>query len=529
MENKDFDYIVVGAGSSGCVIANRLSKNPSNSVLLIEAGGDDWNPMIHIPIMCGVLYPKKINNWFYKSQPDPNLKNRQIFLPRGKVLGGSSAINGMVYIRGHQNDYDLWRQSGCEGWAFKDVLPYFTKSENHSSRKDNFHGENGPVGVRTGNTENELFDAFINAGHSAGYPICDDFNGESQEGFGRYDFTIKNGRRQSTSVAYLKGIKNRKNLKILKHAHAKKIIFSNNEAEGLVYKRFGSDRKVFANKEIILSLGTFNSPTLLQVSGIGDEKDLNELGIEAIHNLPGVGKNLQDHVAVYVQHFCKKPITIKSMFRPDVASKAFLEAVFFGTGPVAAFPLEAGGFVRTRPELDMPDIQFHFCPGLGPDMPGSDKHGFFSNICQLRPNSRGWVTASSKSNELPPKINTNFLSHEDDLRTLRDGVNILRKVFSQPAFDSLKSDEVSPGKEIESEESLNNWIKETAETIYHPVGTCKMGIDIMSVVDPKLKVIGTENLRVADASIMPTLVGGNTNAPSMMIGEKASNLILEEN
>ena len=527
MSNKNVDYIVVGGGSAGCVVANRLSEDPSNDVMLWEAGGTDWNPMIHLPLMCGVLYPSRINNWFYKSQPDPNLFNREIFVPRGKVMGGSSSINGMVYIRGHQRDYDIWRQAGCDGWAFDDVLPYFKKAENHADRNNSFHGSNGPLGVRRGDTENELFDTFIKAGAAAGYPISEDFNGEQQEGFGRYDFTIKKGRRQSASVAYINSIRDRQNLTVTKRAHATKIIFNGNKAVGVEYKKFGSYYKVFAAKEIILSLGTINTPSLLQASGVGAAQELKDLGVEIISDLPGVGKNLQDHVAVYVQHLCKKPITIRSLFKPHVASLALLEAMFFGTGPAASFPLEGGGFIKTRSELDLPDVQFHFLPGLGPGMGGIHKHGFFSNICQLRPQSRGWVRASCKTNERMPLIHTNFLAVEDDIRTIRDGVKVLRKVFSQSVFDELRGEEGSPGVDISSDVELDAWIRETAETIYHPVGTCKMGVDKMAVVDPKLKVKGVTNLSVSDASIMPTLIGGNTNAPAIMIGEKASDLILE--
>ncbi len=521
-----YDFIIVGAGSAGSVVANRLSENPSNRVLLLEAGSKDLNPMIHLPIMCGALFPLNINNWFYHSEPDPNLENRKIFIPRGKTLGGSSSINGMVYIRGHKRDYDIWRQLGCTGWSYDDVLPYFKKLENHVERDDEFHGKNGPLKVTRSHTKNELFDAFIQSGNSAGYPLTDDFNGSQQEGFGRYDFSIFNGRRQSTAVAYLNPIKRRKNLEIITNAHVKRIVFQENRASGIEYERVGESFIVNANKEIIISAGAINSPAILQCSGIGDSSHLRNLGIDVIQNLPGVGQNLQDHVAVYVQHLCKKPITIRSMFKPHVAPFALLRAVLFKSGPAAAFPLEGGAFVKTNKDLEMPDIQFHFLPGLGPNMGGMSKHGFFSNICCLRPDSRGSVKISSSNSKISPSIFTNFLSQETDINCIRSGVKILRNIFSQSAFDDLRGEEQTPGPDIRSDDELNKWIKETAETIYHPVGTCKMGADDRSVVDPELKVLGIENLRVADASIMPTLVGGNTNAPSIMIGEKVSDLIL---
>ncbi|MDC0073729.1 choline dehydrogenase [Alphaproteobacteria bacterium] len=521
-----YDYIIIGAGSAGCVLANRLSKNPKNKVLLLEAGGKDFNPMIHIPIMCGALFPLSINNWYYTSEADPNLNNRNIFIPRGKTLGGSSSINGMVYIRGHKRDYDIWCQMGCEGWSYEEVLPYFLKSENHLEREDGFHAKGGLMRVTRSHTKNELFDAFVNSGTSAGYKFTDDFNGKSQEGFGRYDFTIANGRRQSTAVSFLKPIRKRKNLHVITNAHVMSLMFDGKKVKGVRYNKTGETIEALSNKEVILSAGTINSPQILLNSGVGDSEYLRNIGINPINHLPGVGKNLQDHVAVYVQHLCKKPITIRSMFKPHVAPLALLQAILFKTGPAAAFPLEGGGFVRTRQELDMPDVQFHFLPGLGPGMGGMKKHGFFSNICCLRPESRGSVTLTSSNPMDKPKILTNFLSVQKDVDTIREGVKILRKVFLQKSFDHLRGEEQTPGPLILDDKDLDLWIRETAETIYHPVGTCKMGVDDMSVVDSKLKVIGIENLRVADASIMPTIVGGNTNAPAIMIGEKASDLIL---
>jgi choline dehydrogenase len=382
------------------------------------------------------------------------------------------------------------------------------------------------MGVRRARLKSELYDSFIAAGQAAGYPATDDFNGAEQEGFGRYDFTIKNGRRVSTARAFLRPARNRRNLQVLTHAHSRRIVFEGKRAAGVEYDRRGKTITVRAAREVVICAGTINSPQLLQMSGVGAADDVKALGIDVVADVPGVGHNLQDHVTVYVQYLCTKPITMRSMFRPQSSALALLQGALFRSGPATSFPLEAGGFVRTRPELEMPDIQFHFLPGLHPEDGGKSVHGFFSNICQLRPDSRGWVKAKSADPFEAPLIRTNFLAEENDVRTIRDGVKILRNVFAQKEFDDLRGDEVTPGAQRTSDDDIDAWIRETAETIFHPVGTCKMGIDDRAVVDAELKVRGVEGLRVADASIIPVLVGGNTNAPAIMIGEKVSDMVL---
>ncbi len=432
----------------------------------------------------------------------------------------------MVYIRGHSRDYDLWRQAGCAGWSYDDVLPYFRRSERSEDRAGEFHGVEGELGVRKARLESPLYDAFIAAGQAAGYPATDDFNGAKQEGFGRYDFTIRDGRRASTARAFLKPARKRRNLRVITHAHTKRVVFEGKRAAGVEYLRGGHTITANAKREVVLCAGTINSPALLQMSGIGEAADVKALGVDVVADVPGVGQNLQDHVAVYVQYLCTKPITMRSMFRPQSSIFALLQGALFHRGPATSFPLEAGGFVRTRPELEMPDVQFHFLPGLHPESGGKSTHGFFSNICQLRPDSRGWVKAKSADPLEAPTIRTNFLAEDSDVRTIRDGVKVLRNVFSQKEFDDLRGDELTPGPERTSDEDIDAWIRETAETIFHLVGTCKMGIDDAAVVDPELRVRGVEGLRVADASIIPALVGGNTNAPAIMIGEKASDMLL---
>lgn len=530
----EFDYVIVGAGSAGCVLANRLSADSSSRVLLIEAGGRDSNPLLRVPILTGHWLRGRRHNWCYETEPQPGLDGRRVAWPRGKVLGGSSAINGMVYTRGLRSDYDTWAQAGLSGWSYDDVLPYFRRSEDRDRGEDEFHGAGGPLAVFRPESGNPLFDAFLDASAQAGYPRTDDFNGEKQEGFGRYDFNIRGGRRNSSATAFLDPARTRPNLAIWTGCQASRIVLKDGAATGVELIRNGARETVTARREIVLSGGVVNSPQLLMLSGIGPADALRQHGIEVARDLPGVGRNLQDHVLARVQYACLQPVTLHDLRRPDRAAAAVLRAVLFGTGPGAAFPLLCGGFFRSRPELDAPDLQCHFLPGLSS---GSlrlnpfggrdtlDRHGFMANVYQLRPLSRGAITLRSADPSEPPAIQPNYLSEEADRRTLRDGVRALRRIFAQPVLDEFRGEELSPGPETESDDQIDAWLRETAGTVFHPVGTCKMGGDALAVVDGELRVRGIGGLRVADASVMPRITSSNTHAPTVMIAEKASDMI----
>ena len=532
-----FDFIIVGAGSAGSVLADRLSADGAASVLVLEAGGRDWNPLIHIPLGTGKLVRSRLHGWGYHTEPEPGLDDRRIFWPRGRVVGGSSSINSMIYIRGHHGDYDLWAQLGNRGWSYAEVLPYFQRAETHEDRRDAYHGQNGPLGVSRAKSGNQLYDAFVAAGVEAGYLESKDFNGANQEGFGRYDFTIRKGRRCSTARAYLVPAQARANLTIEIKAYTTRLLIEKGHAVGVEYIQGGKTKQARATREVLLAGGTLNSPQVLLLSGIGDAAKLHQHGIECLHELAGVGENLQDHIDSPVQHLCTEPITLHSQIRADRIAFTMLRAALFGTGLGATFPAEAGAFIKTRPELEMPDVQCHLLAGLGSARirwpvlsainPGPlERDGFTCRNCVLRPESRGSVSLRSADPFERVRIQANYLTAEADRRTLRQAIRISREVLAQPAFDAFRGPEIAPGPEVESDDDLDAYIRRTGETIYHPVGTCKMGTDEMAVVDDQLRVHGIDGLRVVDASVMPTLVGGNTNAPTIMIAEKAADMIL---
>ncbi|MDR3499244.1 MAG: choline dehydrogenase [Parvibaculum sp.] len=525
---SDFDYIIIGAGSAGCVLANRLSENPANKVLLLEAGGKDSSILIHMPAGVGGLIGTELVNWYYYTEGQPHLNNRKLFWPRGKVLGGSSSINGMIYIRGHARDYDLWRQMGLEGWGFADVLPYFRRSEGNENGSSAFHGGEGPLGVSNARKTNVLFDAFVEAGKQAGHPYTDDFNGPQQEGMGPYQTTIKDGKRCSAAVGYLVPAMSRPNLKVEVKALTNRILFEGKKAVGVEYTQNGEVKTARANKEVILSGGAVNSPQVLLLSGIGNGEYLRKFGINVVADLPGVGQNLQDHLDCTVIYECKQPITLHSQMNIVRQLMTGVQYTFFKTGLGASQGLESGGFLKTRPELEIPDIQLHFVAAMMRDhaRTKSDRHGFTIHVCQLRPESRGYVALKSLDPADHALIQPNYLATETDRRTLRDGTRIVRNIMAQRAMDPYRGPEFWPGADKQSDAEIDAWVRESAETIYHPVGTAKMGNDPMAVVDNKCKVRGIEGLRVVDASVMPTLVGGNTNAPTIMIAEKISDDIL---
>ena len=523
-----YDYIIIGAGSAGCVLAARLTENPNNKVLLLEAGGKDKNMMIHMPAGVGALIGGEKENWYYYTEEQKHLNNRKLFWPRGKVLGGSSSINGMIYIRGHARDYDMWRQMGLEGWGFADVLPYFRRSEGNENGDSAFHGGKGPLGVSNAGKTNVLFDAFVEAGKQAGFPYTDDFNGPQQEGVGPYQHTIKNGKRCSAAVGYLVPALDRPNLTVETEALTNRILFDGKRAIGVEYTQKGATKTAHAEAEVLLSGGAVNSPQVLLLSGIGKSDYLSQFGIKTVADIPGVGQNMQDHLDCTVLYECTQPITLHSMSNPLRMLLTGMQYTFFKSGLATSNGLESGAFLKTRPELEVPDVQIHFVAAMMRDhaRQKSDRHGFTVHVCQLRPESRGYIGLKSANPADHALIQPNYLESENDLRVMRDGVRMVRNIVEQRAMDPYRGPEFWPGADKQSDADIDGWIRETAETIYHPVGTAKMGHDDMAVVDERCRVHGLEGLRVIDASVMPTLVGGNTNAPTIMIAEKISDDIL---
>jgi choline dehydrogenase len=526
-----FDYVVVGAGSAGCVLANRLSASGRDNVLLLEAGPRDTYPWIHIPIGYAKTMFNPKYNWCFYTEPDPGMNNRKIYWPRGKVLGGSSAINGLIYIRGQPQDYDRWERLGNRGWGWREVLPYFIKCERNQRGASELHGATGELGVSDVGEPHELAEAFIAACQQAGIRRNDDFNGKIQEGAGHFQLTTWGGRRCSTAVAYLRPARRRANLRIETNALATRVLFEGKRAGGVVYMQNGREQQVRARREVLLCAGALQSPQLLQLSGIGDAQFLREHGIEVVHDLPGVGQNLQDHLQVRLIHRCSKPITtnddLKSVYRK---LKMGLRYALFRSGPLAIGINQAGAFVRTHAGVATPDVQFHF-GALSSDMPGAPLHdfsGFTSSVCQLRPESRGTVMIKSRDPLEPPAMRPNYLSAELDRQTAVAALKVARKIASSPAFAPYIVDEHMPGKNVQLDAELLAFARDTGVTIFHPSGTCKMGTDASAVVDDHLRVHGVHGLRVADCSIMPTLTSGNTHAPVVMIAEKAADMILVE-
>jgi choline dehydrogenase len=526
----EFDYVIVGAGSAGCVLANRLSEDPANRVLVLEAGGSDGSMFIRMPTALSIPMGMPRYNWGYQSEPEPHLGGRRMNCPRGRVIGGSSSINGMVYIRGNALDYDGWEEAGAEGWAYRHVLPYFRRAEGREEGGDAYRGGEGPLHTSYGPCSNPLYRTFVEAAVAAGYAATEDVNGFRQEGFGRMDRTIHRGERWSAARAYLDPARRRRNLEIRADALATKILFEGRRAVGVAYRRDGGEHKVAARREVILSSGPINDPQLLKLSGIGAPEELRAFGIDVVQALPGVGENLQDHLEFYFQVACTQPVTLYSSM--NLFGKALIGARWMLTrdGLGATNHFETCGFIRSRPGVRWPDIQYHFLPAaISYDGTAqATQHGFQAHVGSMRSRSRGHVRLRSTDPAEPPKIQFNYMSHEDDWTEMRACVRLTREIFAQKPFDPYRGEELQPGDGVTSDEAIDAFLRQHLESAYHPCGTCRMGnpSDPMAVVDPQARVIGVEALRVADTSIMPRITTGNLNAPAIMIGEKAADMIL---
>jgi len=528
-----FDYVIVGAGSAGCVLADRLTEDGRNSVLVLENGGSDRSMFIQMPTALSIPMNMPRFNWFYHTEPEPHLGGRKLHTPRGKVLGVSSSINGLVYVRGNPHDFDRWEQEGAHGWSYRNVLPYFRRAEKRAAGGDEYRGDSGKLCTTNGTLENPLNPVWIEAGKQAGYPVTADMNGFQQEGFGRMDMTVGDGKRCSAANAYLRPAMRRSNLAVRTHALVTRVLFEGRRAVGVRYERGGHEVVVRVRREVIISAGPINSPQLLKLSGIGPQAELAAAGIPVVHDLPGVGENLQDHLEFYFQVASLEPITLYKHMNP--LRKALIGARWLLTrdGLGATNHFEAGGFIRSRAGIRYPDIQYHFLP-MAVSYDGSSlaqEHGFQAHVGPMRSKSKGWVRLASPNAQDKPRILFNYLSDPDDWTEMRACVRLTREVFSQLAFDRYRGREIQPGIDVQTDEQIDAFIREKVESAYHPSCSCKMGDenDPMAVVDPHTEVRGLEGLRVVDSSIMPSITTGNLNAPTIMLAEKAADHILGKN